>query len=110
MAEFKNRIRNLREEAGLTQKELGAKIKSSTSKISMWERGEREPVADDLAILSDLFHVTTDYLLGLSDIRNPYEIKTIAAHHDGEEYSKEEQKAIEEFMEMVRRLRGNKNE
>lgn len=99
---FSKRVKQLREEAGLTQKELGLKLNSSASKVSMWERGERAPVSDDLTQLSNFFNVTTDYLLGLSDIRDPYEVETIAAHKDGEEWTEEEMAAIEQFKEFVR--------
>lgn len=99
---FSERIRILREEKGLTQKELAKILNSSPSKVSMWERGERDPVSDDLTRISEYFSVTTDYLLGISDIRDPYEIQTLAAHKEGDEWTEEERAAIEAFKEMVR--------
>lgn len=70
---FSQRIKVLRIEANLTQKELADKINSSASKIGMWEAGKRDPGTDDLIILCKIFNVSTDYLLGKSDIRDPYE-------------------------------------
>jgi transcriptional regulator with XRE-family HTH domain len=102
LSKFPLRIKQLREEKDLTQKDLAQLLKSSPSKISMWERGERDPVSEDLAQIAKYFNVTTDYLLGISDIRDPYEIKTIAAHHEGEEWTEEELAAIEAFKAMVR--------
>lgn len=73
---FSERIRNLRIDYKLTQKELADKINSSASKIGMWEAGKRDPGTDDLIILCEIFNVSTDYLLGNTDIKRPYQIPT----------------------------------
>lgn len=62
MSEFNKILRNLRLEEGLTQKELGEKIKLSNSTISMYERGEREPELEVLEIIADFFNVSIDFL------------------------------------------------
>lgn len=72
---FSDRVKSLRTELNLTQKELANKINSSASKVGMWEAGKRDPGTDDLIILCEIFNVSTDYILGNSDIRNPYESK-----------------------------------
>lgn len=61
---FNNRLKELREEKGLTQKELSKLISASQSKIAMWETGNRDPNSEDIIFLSKLFDVTTDYILG----------------------------------------------
>lgn len=68
-----NRIRKLRLEKGLTLRELSEELNISYSNIAMLERGERNLTSDTLAIFSRYFNVSTDYLLGLSDDRQPIE-------------------------------------
>ena len=58
-----NRIRELRQEKGLTQKELGLKLELAESTISLYESGKREPDIATLIRLADFFEVSTDYLL-----------------------------------------------
>lgn len=66
------RIRSLRNEFGLTQEELGKKIGQTKSNISKYETGALEPGIDTLKALAVFFNVSLDYLMGKSDIRNPY--------------------------------------
>lgn len=67
---FSKIIKDLRLEKKLIQKELGCKLGISLSSISMYERGERQPDLETLIKISKFFNVTTDYLLGLTDIPN----------------------------------------
>jgi len=69
---FPERLRKLRKEHKMTQTELGEKLGLSTSAIGMYEQGRRDPDSMTLKKIADLFNVTVDYLLGRSDIRNPY--------------------------------------
>ncbi len=66
---FSERIKELREEKGLTQSQLSIELdrKISTSAICRWEQGERQPGLDALIILAKYFGVTIDYLAGLED-------------------------------------------
>ena len=57
------RIAALRRSAGMNQAELAQKLQVSPSAIGMYEQGRREPSADTLVALSEIFGVTTDYLL-----------------------------------------------
>ena len=70
---FGKRLRMLRAEKKITQKELGEIIKVSERVIGYYEADNRFP-KDELTILrlSEYFNVSTDYLLGKSNIRNPY--------------------------------------
>ena len=64
---MKLRIRDLREDADLTQKQVAAFLLCDQSLYSKYERGER-PLPLDLAVrLADLYGVTLDYLAGRSD-------------------------------------------
>ena len=57
------RIAALRRDAGWSQAELAGRLGVSASAVGMYEQGRREPSADTLVALADIFGVTTDYLL-----------------------------------------------
>jgi len=61
---LKERLRQLRKENGLTQKELAEKIGVLNYRIYDWENGRSEPSLDDLVLLAQALDVSTDYLLG----------------------------------------------
>ncbi len=65
---IKETIKDLRKSKGFTQEEMAKKLSCNRQKIADWERGKSTPSADDLILLSKLFKVSTDYLLGLSDV------------------------------------------
>ena len=58
-----NKLKSLRENKGLLQKELADILNISLSSISMYERGERQPDNETLKKISNYFNVSTDYLL-----------------------------------------------
>lgn len=65
-----NRIRSLREGAGMTQRELAAILKCSNGAMSKYENS-RYPLDDKMLLqLSRIFDVSVDYILGTSDIRD----------------------------------------
>lgn len=61
-------LKELRLKAGLTQKELAAQIGITKSVISFYELQERTPSPAILVKLAAVFHVSTDYLLGIDSI------------------------------------------
>ena len=65
MVEFGDRLRKLRKERKLTQKELASLIGVKNSVISFYEVGDRTPSLEVLVKLSKALHVSTDVLLGL---------------------------------------------
>ena len=66
----------LRTGKNMTQAELGVQLNYSDKTVSKWERGEAIPDAYVLTELSDLFHVTVDYLLTSHDAwQSPEEIR-----------------------------------
>lgn len=71
--EFRERLRALRLEAGLTQKQIGEYLHYGYTAVCNYEAGRNEPSIGDLIQLAKLFKVSLDYLLGQSDVRNPYE-------------------------------------
>lgn len=67
--EINNKLKDLRTASGLTQKQLAERLGVAKSVVSYYEQGERLPSYDVLIKISRIFHVTTDYLLGLEHIR-----------------------------------------
>lgn len=61
---FNERMKALREEKGLYQKELAEKLSISRASIAMYESGERIPNLESLVNIADFFEVSLDYLLG----------------------------------------------
>ena len=68
-----NRLRDLREDADLTRRELAALLQMSQTGYSKYETGENDIPTRVLIRLAALCHTTTDYLLGISDRRDPPE-------------------------------------
>lgn len=67
MSEFGDILSELREDRGMTQKQLAEVFHVSNSSISSLETGYRAPSVELLVKLATYFDVTTDFLLGLSD-------------------------------------------
>lgn len=65
---FAKRLRQLRTDAGMKQADLSAALHCSQGMASAYENG-REPPYDTLVQIAQLFHVSTDFLLGLSSSR-----------------------------------------
>ena len=64
---FAKRLKELREEKGLNQRELAANIDVSNGSISYYEKCQRLPDIETAYKLSEFFGVSSDYLLGLSE-------------------------------------------
>lgn len=71
MANFGERMRLLREERHLGQKEIAALLNVSVSAVGKYENEQRTPPPKTINQLADFFHVSTDYLLGRTAVRNP---------------------------------------
>lgn len=70
MVNFGNKVRELRHEKKLTQKQLAELLGVAVSAVSAYESGSRYPSYESLISIARIFHVSTDYLLGLTDTRN----------------------------------------
>lgn len=66
----KRRFAELREEHHLTQAQLAERLGMATQTMSTWEQGLRTPPVEKLEMLADFYGVSTDYLLGRTDIRS----------------------------------------
>lgn len=67
--EFK--IKEAREMAGLTQRELAMKIGLSPSTLNGYEKGNHDPRSDTLSLIAEICGVTVGFLLGIEE-KKPY--------------------------------------
>ncbi len=58
------RLRECREKAGYSQKQVAVILKIAAPSVSNWENGKTNPTHENLARLADLYHVSVDYLMG----------------------------------------------
>lgn len=96
------RVKQLCKERGLTITKLEDKLDIPSNTIYQWKR--ISPSLDKLEKIADYFNVSTDYLLGRSDIKT-IQPETIAAHHDGEDWTEEELEEIERFKQFIKTKR-----
>lgn len=89
-----NRIKTLRTQSHITQRELAEKIGLTPKMISFYEKSERIPPADIIIKFVEIFNVSADYLLGLSSSPDAKEI----IH--GEQLSTEEKEIVEAYRVM----------
>lgn len=89
-----NRIKTLRTQSHITQRELAEKIGLTPKMISFYEKSERIPPADIIIKFVEIFNVSADYLLGLSSSPDAKEI----IH--GEQLSTEEKEIVEAYRAM----------
>lgn len=66
------RIRDLREDMDLTQKQLADYLHIRQNTYSQYETGQRQLPLDVLIALARYYKTSADYLLGLTDERKPY--------------------------------------
>lgn len=67
-----NRIKQLREKRGISQVRLSIELGVSQETVSAYENGKHYPSVQSLIKLSEIFGVSCDYILGLSD--NPHNV------------------------------------
>lgn len=110
MRELGDRIKRLRLQRSLSQEELAEQLNQgygttiNKGMISKWENSLSEPKLETARILALFFKVSLDDLIGLTN-----EIETIAAHHDGEEWTEEELEEIERFKAFVKMRKADRN-
>lgn len=96
--EFGNRLRKLRIEKGLSQKEVALEISVSVNAISQYETDKRFPDQDVLIKLCKFYRISADYLLGLTDYRrSPNTSKEIMSGV----INSQQHEAIEKIIEML---------
>ena len=66
------RIRDLREDRDLTQKQIADYLNIKQNTYSQYETGTRQMPLEVLIALAAFYQTSTDYLLGLTDCKEPY--------------------------------------
>ncbi len=61
------KIKELRKERGLTQKEFAKLMNKSETGVASWEQGLSEPCVNDIRLMCSIFECSADYLLGLTE-------------------------------------------
>ena len=74
------RLKLLRRSVNLSQQEVAQKIHITREAYSMYENGHRQPPYDILISLARYYHVSVDYLLGITD--SPLPVAEITAEED----------------------------
>lgn len=87
------RIKDIRDKNGLTQEELARKMSITRSSVNAWEMGISMPSPENLVRLSDIFNVSTDYILGV-DNRETVSIDNL---------SDEEKKIVYELVKILKK-------
>ena len=70
MVNMGDKLKSLRIDKKMTQKQVADRIGLAISAVSSYESGSRYPSYDVLLKLARIFHVSTDYLLGITETRN----------------------------------------
>ncbi|WP_205456158.1 helix-turn-helix domain-containing protein [Clostridium botulinum] len=103
---FSKRLKELRSEKGVVQKDVASFLNITTSAYGFYEQGKRIPDTEIMIKLSNYFNVSLDYLLGKTDIRNYTEDSnvTISLHSDTDydDLPDEARKEINNFIEYVK--------
>lgn len=69
------RLRDLREDNDLTQRQVAAVIGTSFQYYQKYESGLRPIPVYRLEKIADFYHTSTDYILGRTNVRKPYPLK-----------------------------------
>jgi len=67
--QYVKRMRDLREDMDLTQQQVASYLGTSQTMYARYERGANELPIRHLLKLCELYHVSSDYILGLSDMQ-----------------------------------------
>ena len=65
-------LKNIRKQRNLNQQKVAMDLNISRESISYYENGKRDIPTDVLIRLAAFYETSTDYLLGLTDIKEPY--------------------------------------
>lgn len=125
-----SRIKSIRHNLCITQKQLAQDLNVSQTAIALWESGKREISIDMIEKIATVFHITPTQLLGWEQVDASFSGKeappevydklksniekhhgeadktnTLAAHFDGDEFTAEELEEIKKFAEFVKSRR-----
>ncbi|MFD1927765.1 helix-turn-helix domain-containing protein [Sporosarcina siberiensis] len=106
-----NRLKMLRLEKRLTLQEVATRIGLAKSSYASYEGGHRNPPIDKLIELAQLYHVSTDYLLKLTDI--PDSVESLQKQHlqwDGIRLSEKELEIVHQVVVLITEKHQENNE
>ena len=96
-----DRIQSLRKSKGMSQEELADAVGVSRQAVSKWESEQATPDLDKVVIMSDIFEVTTDYLLkGIEPVKTD-DHKTMADVIDQKVLTKKNSKRAKTILKWV---------
>ena len=97
-----DRVKFLADKQKISMVELEERLGFGRNSLYSWKK--KTPNGASLEKVADYFNVSVDYLLGRTEDEE-IQIQTIAAHHDGDEWTDEELDEIERFKEFVKMKR-----
>lgn len=101
-------IKILRDRYNLTQQDFGDIAGVSDKAVSTWEKGEKSPRMGAIEKIAAHFNIKKSQLIedgGLDYVKEESAPYTVAAHHDGEDWSEEEMEEIKRFKEYLKSKR-----
>lgn len=96
-------IQKFLDKKGVDQTEMANALEFPESTVSNWMTATTYPRLDKIQAMADYFNIYRSDL-----IEDKSEIQTLAAHHDGDDWTKEELDELEQFKAYVRSKRQNK--
>ena len=104
---FGRRLQSLREETELTQELIAKKLHISTSSYTLYESEKRKPHPDMLIKMARIYDASTDYILGITNVRNS-NVKNIKLS-DFEELQNLPREAIDEIYKFIIYIKNKYN-
>lgn len=100
------RIKQLREEKGLTQEELAKIVHLSQQSIDHYEKGRAKPSLETIQLMADYFNVSLDYIAG-RDKKKLLDLP-LAAHYESQLPIADDDELLETIERMLERRRQKK--
>lgn len=104
-----DKIKQLREEIDLGRAEFAKKIGVTYHALAKYETNERQPDYEILKAIADFFNVSTDYLLGRTNVRTPINygdtnspVKKENDPYNIDDLSPESKKELEKFIQLLK--------
>lgn len=98
------KIALLRKQKGWSQEELADKMDISRQSVSKWESGQSIPDLDKIIKISNIFAVSTDYLLKEEGESEDFTSGQVASHDEEDPVRNVPMEEADEFMELTRKL------
>ncbi|MBQ8322814.1 MAG: helix-turn-helix transcriptional regulator [Clostridia bacterium] len=92
---FRERLKELRKNNNLSQKQLADILKTNNSSICDWECGRTEPNIETVALMADFFECSIDYLVGRED-----DFGVITLQKEGFAITEDERRLVEVYRKL----------